>query len=316
MPVYLVRNVLLVLLAVLLCPLLTRAQDAPAPLPNPAPAAAGEKYLLKFQFKPGQVVRYEVIHEGEITTQYNEVTEVAKNKSQSKKHYEVKAAHADGAGDLELTIDWVHMEASQGNSAPIVFKSDESDSVPKAYQALLKAIGQPQATIRFSAAGEILKVEAATKANQATVAKANSSTASPESYLIPLPTQPISVGESWKERFEVEITNQDRLPIKVSMLRTYKLEQVQAGRAMIEFRTSILTPIDDAALAAQLIQRETNGKIVFDLQEGILLSRTSGVDRTVLNPFGQKSSMRAVSVYRERVLPPDETAAKPGKTVN
>jgi hypothetical protein len=68
-------------------------------------------------------------------------------------------------------------------------------------------------------------------------------------------------------------------------------------------------------LAAQLIQRETSGKIVFDIDKGLIVSRTSAVDRTVVNPFGSKSSMRASSTYREQWIPEGRLAAGESGTV-
>jgi hypothetical protein len=137
----------------------------------------------------------------------------------------------------------------------------------------------------------------------------------PESYLVPLPENAVAVGETWKERFELDVVTQDKLPLKVAMQRTYKLASLDKQQATIDFRTTILTPIEDPALAAQLIQRETSGKIVFDIDKGLIVSRTSAVDRTVVNPFGSKSSMRASSTYREQWIPEGRLAAGESGTV-
>jgi hypothetical protein len=95
------------------------------------------------------------------------------------------------------------------------------------------------------------------------------------------------------------------------MLRTYKLAAVNGNDATIEFRTSILTPIEDPALSAQLIQRETSGKLTFDLSAGLITGRSSSVDRTVVNPFGPKTSLRAAGTYSEKTIPAAAIAAEP-----
>lgn len=278
--------------------------------------APTNKVTLRYRFTPGQIVRYEVTHEGEITTQVAEVAETTRNKSQSRKHFRVAGVSPEGAGDLELIIDWVRLEASFGDNPPTVFQSDDPEKQPRAYDAVLQAIGKPQAVLRLSPVGKVLDLTRKQNTSTSTPTKPTAGAASaPESYLVPLPEEALAVGESWKERFELEVVTQDKLPLKVAMQRSYKLASLDKHQATIDFRTTILTPIEDPALAAQLIQRETSGKIVFDVEKGLVISRTSAVDRTVVNPFGSKSSMRAASKYTERWIPEGGLAAGEGGTV-
>jgi hypothetical protein len=279
-------------------------------------STATNKVTLRYRFTPGQIVRYEVTHEGEITTQVAEVAETTRNKSHSRKHFRVAGVSPEGAGDLELIIDWVRLEASFGDNPPTVFQSDDPEKQPRAYDTVLQAIGKPQAVLRLSPVGKVLDLTRKQGPSASTPTKPAAGAASaPESYLVPLPEEGVAVGESWKERFELEVITQDKLPLKVAMQRSYKLASLDKNQATIDFRTTILTPIEDPALAAQLIQRETSGKIVFDVEKGLVLSRTSAVDRTVVNPFGSKSSMRAASKYTERWIPEGSLAAGEGGTV-
>lgn len=271
-------------------------------------ALAAETYQLRYKFQAGQIVHYEVSHDGEITTQVSDVSETTKNLSRSRKHFRVLSVTPDGAGDLELTIDWVRLEAKYGDEAAVVYQSDDEALRPKQYEQVHKVVGKPQATIRFSPLGKVIEV---TKSTPSTGASRSNPDASPESYMVPLPEQAIAVGDSWKERFEIEIVTQDKLPLRVSMLRTYKLAAVNGNDATIEFRTSILTPIEDPALSAQLIQRETSGKLTFDLTAGLITGRSSSVDRTVVNPFGPKTSLRAAGTYSEKTIPAAAIAAEP-----
>lgn len=267
-----------------------------------------QKYRLAYRFQPRQTVWYDVRHEMQITTQFGEAIDVARNQSETRKKYHVAAVDADQCGDLELTIDWVHMTASvRENAAPVEFRSDDSNFQPPQFKEIMEVIGKPQATIKFNPSGVPLKVTA----NRSVPAETpGSGDASPENYLVPLPETPVAVGEIWKERYDVTTRTADKLPLKVAMLRTYKLTSVERGMANIDFKTSILTPINDPGVSAQLIQRETAGRMVFDLQAGLIVSRDVEVDRTVINPFGQKSSLRAVSRFQERLLPPGEARSK------
>lgn len=329
-------------LAVACFPLIAEEGAAPTNSPKPAePAAAapaGEaaasapKHRLAFKFEPDQMVRYSVKYEMELTTHFSGSTETARNKSDSRRSYKVTQVSPEGEGDLQLSIEWVRMTAQFDNgitkTKPIEFQSDDKSKHPPQFQHILATVGPPQATIRFSPFGRPLKVEplnggppASPPAATSTVSPAANpgpapnammaADASHENYLILLPEQPVAVGESWKERFEIIAREPpENLPIRVTLQRTYKLADVKEGRATIEFRTAILTPIQVPAIAAQLIQRETSGKFVFDIEKGLILSRDVACDRTVVAPFGDKGSMRAVSKYHEELIPSPATASR------
>jgi hypothetical protein len=137
-----------------------------------------------------------------------------------------------------------------------------------------------------------------------------------EAFLFPLPEQAVAVGEVWKERFDVHARDPNNALVKISLQRTFKLTEVKNGRATVEFRTAILTPIQIPAIGAQFIDREINGKIVFDIEQGMIVSRESLVDNTIVNPVGANSSMHAKSRYRETLLGIEATADRKGATAD
>lgn len=286
----------------------TKPVTANAAATAAAPAADAKTYRLAYKFTPNQIVHYQVMHEMEIVNQVNEATESAHNKSETRKHYRVAAAGSDGSGDLELTLDRVHMTAAVGARPAEIFKSDDPAFHPKTYQHILASVGKPQATIRFSPTGAPLKVVAApppaAQANNPATVPSDSPETSDESYLTPLPDRPIAVGEVWKERFQLPMKALNKLPLRIDLLRTYRLAAVEGNRARIEFKTSILTPNLEPEISAQLIQREIAGTLIFDLEQGWIVSRDVAVERTVVNALGPKSSMHAVSKYRERLVNP------------
>jgi hypothetical protein len=279
------------------------------------------KYRLTFKFQPNQIVRYEVSQESTITTHVKDDTETAKNSSQAKRHFKVIAVdEKTGDADLELSIDWVHMLASFNNPAraktdPIEFQSDDPQKHPPQFFDILSTVGKPRATIRFTPAGKVIKVlsgafvpppTAASQLAQGPAAPPIND-GSPESFFVPLPEQPVAVGESWKDLFSVLLRDDEKNLHKITIQRSYRLVGVNEGHALIEFRTAVLTPVPNQAIAGQLIQRELSGKVVFDINRGLILSRESGVENTVVGPFGPRSSMHAKSQYREQLV--EEAAA-------
>jgi hypothetical protein len=298
-------------------PAASPAEDGPAKEP-PAPA----KYTLAYKFVPDQVMRFEVANESEIKTHVKDETETVRNSSTAKRHFTVKAVdEKENTADLELSIDWVYMLASFENpsrpkTAPIEFQSDDPSKHPEQFNAVLLTVGKPRATIRFSASGVPLKVleGALPPPPKATHQLADGpavppmADATPETYFVPLPEGPVAVGETWKERFNIILADDQKNRVPVTIQRSYRLAEIKGRQATIELWTAVLTPIKNPAIQAQLIQREISGKVVFDLDRGAVVSRESSVDKTVVEPFGARSSMRARSTYHEKLLDDEATA--------
>jgi hypothetical protein len=304
------------------------AQDQLAPGTS-APAGAIEaepappKVLLTYKYQPGQTVRYEVQQESEMKTRLGGASSDDRYRSEVRRSYRVLQKTNDEA-DLELLIDWARMTVDHDDqvNAPkhVVFQSDDPSKHPALFRPVLATVGRPQATIRFNPAGRVLKITAAEPPPQPAAAdaagvaaiKAAAVNASPESYLFPLPEVPVAVGDEWPETFTIVAKDDGGLPIRVVLKRTYKLIEVKDGRATITFRSVTITPLKDPEVIAQLLNRETAGSIVFDVEQGLMLSRQTTVDRTVQNfaGAGRGGVMSTKSTFRERLIPAAEATAR------
>jgi hypothetical protein len=302
----------------------TTDQAAQPEAPPPA------KYKLAYKFQPTQTSRYEVSQESEQRTQMNGETETVKNSSRAKRHFRVVAVDQQtGEADLELWIDWVHMLVEFENLArlktdPVEFQSDDPQKHPDQFLDILSTIGKPRATIRFSATGKVVKVLAGaivpppTAANQLAQGPAAppASDGPTESFFPQLPQQPVAIGETWRDRFDVQLRDEHKNHYKIVIQQSYRLTEISDGRANIEFRTTVLTPVSNPQIAGQLIERELAGKVVFDIDRGLIVSRESSVDNTVIGPFGPKSSMRAKRQYREKLTADEPAAGEAAESTN
>ena len=128
------------------------------------------------------------------------------------------------------------------------------------------------------------------------------------------PEQPVKLQGAWKETLTVDVMVDRTLKRPVKLLRTYKLEKVEAGIAEISLQTVVITPLDDPALEAQLIQRTPAGVVRFDIENGTLLSRKLTVEDSVIGAFGAQSSMAARSEHIEQLVTAAELeAGKPAR---
>ena len=80
---------------------------------------------------------------------------------------------------------------------------------------------------------------------------------------------------------------------RIKLKKVYSLQKVENHRATISWKTIRLTPVTDPRLLAQLIQRISTGEIVFDIQRGVVVSKTSNIDQTLVGPFGADTLMTA-----------------------
>lgn len=298
-------------------------QNKQAVLPNSAVAPADpetavqpEKYTLKFKFRPNQIVHQEISHEFQLTTNKNQDSETVHNSSKSKRHYRVAAVDdKTGVADLEMVIDWVHMVASFDKNdgtptEPIEFQSDDPKKHPKKFDHILASIGK-RALLRFGPNGAPVKATSGAPGQPAAKA-AGATDGTLEAYLFPLPEQAVATGENWKEPFDVRVKDGEQNLVRIRLQRTFTLTAVKNGRAVIKHRTTIITPVNDPVIEAQFIERESTGTIEFDIEQGLIVSREWSVDKTIINPVGANSSMRAKSRYREKLLGAEATAQRPG----
>lgn len=263
-------------------------------------------YLLRYKFQPDQSVHYDVRDVSELTTRHNAFVETAKNNSEVRRHFRVVSVNAQGVATLELSLDRVKMTAQFGNHPEVKYDSTAKDVPPKQFREVHRAIGTVQARGEFSRTGQLLKVIPVGPGAKE-IADLSSNTQNP---LVVFPEEPVKLQGAWKETLTVDVAVDRTLKRPVKLLRTYKLEKVEDGIAEISLQTVVITPVNDPALEAQLIQRTPGGVVRFDLEKGMLLSRKLTVEDSVIGAFGAQSSVAARSEHLEKLVTAEELAAE------
>lgn len=292
-------------------PAALRAEDSPTVAAREsAPAEADEPespaYRLKYRFQPNQFVHYKEHQRVRNTARYKQVTETVRYEWTTHKHWRVSSVDGEGRAVLELMIDRVRMKAQFDQHDPIVWNSESPEPPPEKFRDVAATVGKPQVRLRVTPAGElesVVRLDNKAGSSQQPGAKRS------RNFLVVFPDEPIRVGESWSDRYQVKVNVTRKLKKDVTLLRTYRLRSVEDGRATIGLNTSIVTAVNNPKVRAQLIQRTPSGTIEFDLKRGLIASRKLTVDRVVIGPFGAKSSLRAVSVREEELVQPAAAAA-------
>lgn len=269
----------------------------------------GDEYRLIYKFDPNQFVHYEVVHETTIFTQYGQAELTTQHKSTTRRHYRVVAVDEAGAGLVEPVIDRVIMYAQSGDQPPVHFDSTEAaEECPREFVPVMRTVGRPLARLQFAPHGELLAVKPINPA----VKQGHSEEDRHElNFLVQMPHEPLQVGDTWYDELEVEVNITPTLQKPITLRRTYRLAAVDGNRATIELKTATITPVNDPAILAQLAQRTPHGTIMFDLEQGVIVSRDITIAETVIEPYGPKSRLDVKSRRIERMLSTDELAEEP-----
>jgi hypothetical protein len=269
----------------------------------PETAVPAADVTLRYKFQPGQVVRYLVDDKSTVDLEYGQQKGTCTYQTTSWKHYTVKSVNPDGSAVLELVIDRAKMQVQEQDRLAIAYDSQAVGAAPKEFAALAALIQQPR-TITVTATGVIETAENAPEIQ----AHADAIDQQNTNVLIVLPENGVSVGGSWKDDFQVSVKIKE-VPYHrfIRLRRHYMLTAIDAQTATIDLQTIVLTPLDDPAIEAQLLQRTPNGVIRFDLASGRILERQARVNNQVVNFEGPGSKIKVDRRFSETITTDDGT---------
>lgn len=277
--------------------------------PTQAEESAGHR--LQYKFEVGEIVRYHATHKTMLKTTKGPSTEIVQDESDSEQHYRVTAVDDDGIATLELTTDRVKMSARFGNAKPESYDSTADENVSPRFAAVAKTIGKPLARLTVRPNGELVssKPLLPESVQRLVTTPTQSPTANDDpakNVFTVFPDKPLAVGDTWRESFQVRVNVDRRLEQNVTLLRVSELTSLEDGLATVKYRTSLITPVQDGGVRVQLLQRTPSGSLVFDIEQGRIISRTMKIDRTEVGVIGSNSLMRAVSLRKEKLIPKSE----------
>jgi hypothetical protein len=287
----------------------------------PQVAEAQEKYSLRYQFRKGESVRWNVEHRCKVRTSIAGTTKTADTTSVSTKRWTVADVGADGTTTFEYSVDDVNMRQQMTGSQEARYSSKSGHEAPPGFQNVAKSIGKVLSIVKMDARGSIVTREkgpelkaaeakalaakggAAKAAARAAAAAGQAQAQNGSGFMsIPLPEQAVAVGENWTHPVKMMLkTNNDTFR-KIRAIQKFTLESVRVGIASIRVRTIILTPIDDPALITQYIQRLSSGTVLFDLETGRIVSQDMSLDERVVGFRGEASSVHYETSFNEKLV--------------
>lgn len=279
----------------------------PATVSQPAGLAdADGKYLLRYRFSNGEMVRWQVEHTAKIITSVQGTTQTAETVTASRKAWKVIETRPGGETRFIHAVEAIEMKQKLTGRQETVYNSETDKDVPPIFAEAAKQVGVPLAEIVIDARGQVIKREDKQKRPEG----------SPTNTItLVLPDTPLAIGESWTAPFDLKATDGDGNVQTVKARHKLTLENVEDGVAVLKNETQILSPITDPAIEAQVVQSETSGRVRFDLRTGRITAQESDLDKEVFGFQGAESKLHYTARFRETLNGKQPlTATKPAAT--
>jgi hypothetical protein len=179
------------------------------------------------------------------------------------------------------------------------YNSQTDKTPPPGYESAAASVGKPLTMITIDDTGKLIRRE---KKHQINVDNLNSQ------VVVPLPQEPIAVGEPWSVPSDVVVSFDGGESKTLTIKNRYQLEKVEKGIATISVQT-ILPPLNDPKVRAQLIQRMTKGAVRFDIKAGRVISQQTDLDEQVIGFSGPGSNLQYLGRFSEELITGEAQAA-------
>lgn len=262
-------------------------------------AGEADKYTLRYKFQPGETIRWEVGHRSKVRATVSGSTQTTETSSNSVKVWRVTDVQSDGTVTLEHSVEWVDMRQKLTGRDEVRYDSRVDAKPPVGFEDAAKSVGVTLSVVKMDARGKVLHRERRHPKEQPQTAEPSQQ----EGWMtIPLPHEPVPVGHTWSLPLDMDVPLPGGTVKKVKAVQQFTLEEVKTGVATIRVSTDILTPITDPAVESQLVQRESAGKVRFDIDNGRVLGQQMDTDKHVVGFRGDASSIHYVNRFSERLL--------------
>jgi hypothetical protein len=261
-------------------------------------SAAEQPVHLKYRYSVGQTFRYRTLKTATTEATLNEHCKVDKTETEEHRLFTVTSVSDSGVADITMQYEFVRMQIQTDDRPVEIFTTRMStDEIPPSLQNAAAQLRGKAAHFRLGGNGRhATSLDQSEKAETASVRET-------DSYLIPLPDEPVTVGETWSQKQTATVRINREISRKVEILQTFRLLSVVDGLATISLNSSINAPSLSPHVKAQLIQSTPKGTLVFDIEKGIMVRKSWRFDQMVINAMGDNTILRSMGTYLDEHQP-------------
>jgi hypothetical protein len=256
-------------------------------------AAPAQETNWQFRWQKGQVLTYKADHK----TNVEEVAEGAKVASASKlsvvKRWQVIDVDAKGSATIQLTLAAMRNEQTRPNGEVLLFDSANPDKgTPELKEQMSKFIGQTLAVVRIDIQGRVLEVKQGSASRYEIEPP----------FVVVFPAVAPKEGLAWLRPYTVTLDPPYGTGEKLDATQKFQCTKIAAGKATLTVANQFKALPENVKDQVPLVQKLTEGQIVFDIQGGRVVDVQLNIDRTLMNHQGEGSSYHFQSWFTEQLI--------------
>ena len=243
-----------------------------------------DRPLLRYRFNRGEELRWTVQHILKMRNIIGGMEENIETRSRAVKIWRTLDVDASGTATFEYRVEDIFMHKAQTGRDDDIFDSRRDARIPLEFSNLEGKIGVPLAHIRIGTQGQTQRRPIMEYADSL----------SENRIVIPLPDEPVVVGERWSEPKEIVLPQENQMIRRIRVRNDFTLEQIHSGLATIRFATLVFTRLSRLE-ESQLIENFSQGTMELDLQAGHFIRHQATVDRLIVGIRETSDSIRHLS---------------------
>jgi hypothetical protein len=258
-----------------------------------ASLAAGQ--TPRFRWQTGQVLVYRTDHNTLVSYVMGENTSETKARVQSIKRWQVMDVDNAGVATLQMSLQALLYEMTTPSGERLVFDSAHLDQSTEALRKLMENyVGQPQVVVRIDGQGKVLELKEA-RGPEYSAAKYESDPA----FKLLLPVEAFKAGLSWERTYQIVLEPPKGTGEKFEAVQRYQCKSVAENLATVALTTEVKNAPTATEDQIPLWERQPEGEMIFDVQNGRLLKATLRIDKQDKVEGG---STHFQSVYTEQYI--------------
>jgi hypothetical protein len=258
--------------------------------------ASAQGPAMKFRWQPGLTLSYKVAQ----ATKAIEVTGNGSSETKTKlnlvKQWKIQDVDSSGIATLHLTVISMRMEITPPSGDSLIFDSAD----PTMGDALLKTqmgkyVGQTIAILRMDEKGKVIEMKDSKFGPPARFE-------SELPFQLVLPPEMAREGLAWNRTYQLKLDPPHGAGETYECVQAFRCKQMTPTSVLVSCQTTIPKLPDSAQEQVPLLQAQTEGEVVFDMENGRLDAAVIQVNKELKDHQGKDSSYRFQSVYRESYL--------------
>ena len=246
------------------------------------------KTLLRYRFKKGEELRWNVQHTLKMRNIIGGMEENIETRSRAVKIWKTLDVDTTGAAIFEYRVEDIDVHQAQTGHDDAVYNSRRDKMIPPEFINLEGKIGIPLAQIKITPQGQTTKKPL----------REYDGRISENRIVIPLPDEPVNIGESWAESKQIDLPQPNQTVKKIKIRHEFTLEKIHSGLATIKFAAiplTLLSPKEES----QLIENFSSGTMELDLEAGHFIRQQATIDRQIVGIQEASDSIRYLSRLTE-----------------